>query len=67
MANWAKCQNGFQQTEYNCLSMLTKPRLCFFHLVRKTVAYPKLYINNKEIEHVDSFMFLELQINHNVN
>ena len=31
----------------------------FFHSVRKTVAYPKLYIDNKEIERVDSFLFLD--------
>ena len=47
--------------------MLTKPRLSFFHSVRKTVAYPKLYIDNNEIELVDSFIFLGLQINHNLN
>ena len=39
----------------------------FFHSVRKTVAYPKLYIDNKEIERVRSFIFLGLQINHNLN
>ena len=39
----------------------------FFHSVRKTVAYSKLYIDNKEIERVDSFLFLGLQISHNLN
>ena len=39
----------------------------FFHSVRKTVAYPKLHIDNKEIERVDSFLFLGLQINLNWN
>ena len=46
--------------------MLTKPRLCFFHSVRKTVAYLKLYVDSKEIERDDSFIFLGLQINHNL-
>ena len=44
-----------------------KLMLCFFRSVRKTVAYPKLYINIKKIERVDSFIFLGLQINHNLN
>ena len=46
---------------------VNKTKVMFFHLVRKTVAYPKLYIDNKEIERVDSFLFLGLQINHNFN
>ena len=36
-------------------------------IIRKTVAYPKLYIDSKEIDRVDSFIFLGLQINHNLN
>ena len=47
--------------------MLTNPRLCYFHSVRETVAYPKLYIDSKEMKRVDSFIFLGLQINHNLN
>ena len=39
----------------------------FFHSVRKTVAYPKFYIDNKEIKRIDYFIFLGLQINHNLN
>ena len=39
----------------------------FFILLEKTVAYPKLYIDSKEIERVDSFILLGLQINHNLN
>ena len=34
--------------------------------MRKPVAFSKLYIDNKEIERVDSFIFLRLQINHNL-
>ena len=45
---------------------VNKTKVMFFHSVRKTVAYPKLYIDNKEIERVDSFLFLGLQINHNL-
>ena len=52
----------------NRLSLnVNKTKVMFFHSVRKTVAYPKLYIDNKEIERVDSFLFLGLQINHNLN
>ena len=45
-----------------------KTEVMFFNSVRKTVAYPKLYtcIDNKEIERVDSVLFLGLQINHNL-
>ena len=46
---------------------VNKTNIMFFHLVRKTVAYPKLYIDDKEIKRVDSFIFLGLQINHNLN
>ena len=52
----------------NRLSLnVNKTKVMFFHSVRKAVAYPKLYIDNKEIERVDSFIFLGLQINHNIN
>ena len=52
----------------NRLSLnVNKTKVIFFHSVRKTVAYTKLYIDNKEIERVDSFIFLGLQINHNLN
>ena len=52
----------------NRLSLnVNKTKVMFFHSVRKTVAYPKLYIDNKKIERVDSFLFLGLQINHNLN
>ena len=52
----------------NRLSLnVNKTKVMFFHSVRKTVAYPKLYIDNKEIERVDSFLFLGLEINHNLN
>ena len=53
----------------NRLSLnVNKTKVMFLHLVRKTVAYPKLYIDSKEIhvERVDSFIFLGLQINHNL-
>ena len=46
---------------------VTKTKVMSFHSVIKTVAYPKLYIDNKELEHVDSLIFLGLQINHNLN
>ena len=36
---------------------VNKTKVIFFHWVRKTVAYPKLYIDSKEIERVDSFIF----------
>ena len=39
----------------------------FFYLVRKTLAHPKLYINNNKIERVDSYIFLRLHINHNLS
>ena len=40
----------------NRLSLnVNKTKVMFFHSVRKTVAYPKLYIDDKEIERVDSF------------
>ena len=32
----------------------------------KKVFYPKLFINNSEIERVDSFNFSWLQLNHNL-
>ena len=52
----------------NRLSLnVSKTKVMFFHSVRKTVAYPKLYIDNKEIERIDSFLFLGLKINHNLN
>ena len=52
----------------NRLSLnVNKTKVMFFHSVRKTVAYPKLYIDNREIERVDSFIFLGLQINRNLN
>ena len=52
----------------NRLSLnVNKTKVMLFHSVRKTVAYPKLYIDNKEIERVDSFIFWRLQINHNLN
>ena len=52
----------------NRLSLnVNKTKVMFFLSVRKTVAYPKLYIDSKEIERVDSFIFLGLQINHNLN
>ena len=38
-----------------------------FHSDKKKVLYPKLFINNSEIERVDSFNFLGLQLNHNLN
>ena len=38
-----------------------------FHSDKKNVLYPKLCINNSEIERVDSFNFLGLQLNHNLN
>ena len=52
----------------NILSLnVNKTKVMFFHSVRKSVAYPKLYIDNKEIEVVDSFIYLGLQINQNLN
>ena len=51
----------------NRLSLnVNKTKVMFFHLVGKALAYPKFYIDNKEIERVDSFIFLGLQINHNL-
>ena len=42
----------------NRLSLnVNKTKVMFFHSVRKTVAYPKLYIDNKEIQRVDSLLF----------
>ena len=38
-----------------------------FHSDKKKVFYPKLFINNSEIERVDLFNFLGLQLNHNLN
>ena len=37
-----------------------------FHSDKKNVFYQKLFINNSEIEHVHSFNFLGLQLNHNI-
>ena len=37
-----------------------------FHSGKKKVMYPKLLMNNIEIERVDSFIFLGLQLNHNL-
>ena len=54
------CQSGFLRAD--SLLMLTKLRLCFYS-IRKTFVYPKLYIDNTYIGRVDSFIFLELQIN----
>ena len=38
-----------------------------FHSDKKKVYHPKLLINNTEIERVDLFNFLGLQLNHNLN
>ena len=38
-----------------------------FYTDKKKALYPKLFINNSEIERVDSFNFLGLQLNHNLN
>ena len=45
----------------NRLSLnVNKTKVMLFYSVRKTVAYPKLYIDSKEIKRVDSFIFLGL-------
>ena len=52
----------------NKLSLnVSKAKLMIFHSDKKKVLYPKLFINNSEIERVDSFNFLGLQLNHNLN
>ena len=52
----------------NKLSLnVSKTKLMIFHSDKKKVLYPKLFINNSEIERVDSFNFLGLQLNHNLN
>ena len=44
-----------------------KTKFMLFHSDKKKVAYPKLLINNIEIERVDYFNFLGLQLNHTSN
>ena len=44
-----------------------KTKFMVFHSDKKKVVYPKLLINNIEIERVDYFNFLGLQLNHNLN
>ena len=45
---------------------VNKTKLMVFHSFNKTVLYPKLRINAIEIERVDDFNFLGLQLNHNL-
>ena len=52
----------------NKLSLnVDKTKFMVFHSDKKKVVYPKLLINNIEIERVDYFNFLGLQLNHNLN
>ena len=52
----------------NKLSLnIGKTKFMVFHSDKKKVVYPKLLINNIEIERVDYFNFLGLQLNHNLN
>ena len=44
-----------------------KTKFMVFHSDKKKVVYPKLLINDIEIERVDYFNFLGLQLNHNLN
>ena len=44
-----------------------KTKFMVFHSDKKKVVYPKLLINNIEIERVDYFNFLGLQLNDNLN
>ena len=44
-----------------------KTKFMVFHSDKKKVVYPKLLLNNHEIERVDYFNFLGLQLNHNLN
>ena len=41
-----------------------KTKCMIFHSDKKTVLYPKLFIDNIEIERVDYFNFLDLQLHH---
>ena len=44
-----------------------KTKFMVFHSDKKKVVYPNLFINNIEIECVDYFNILSLQLNHNLN
>ena len=44
----------------------SKTKFMVYHSNKKIVMYPKLLINNVEIERVDCFNFLGLQLNHNL-
>ena len=49
----------------NKLSLnVNKTKCMIFHSDKNTVLYPKLFINNIEIERVDYFNFLGLQLHH---
>ena len=49
----------------NKLSLnVNKTKCMIFHSYKKTVLYPKLFIDNIEIERVDYFNFLGLQLHH---
>ena len=49
----------------NKLSLnVNKTKCMIFHSVKKTVLYPKLFIDNIDIQRVDYFKFLGLQLNH---
>ena len=51
----------------NILSLnVNKTKLMVFHSCNKTVLYPKLRIDVIEIERVDDFNFLGLQLNYNL-
>ena len=49
----------------NKLSLnVNKTKCMIFHSDKKTVLYPKLFIDNIEIQRVDYFNFLRLQLHH---
>ena len=51
----------------NKLSLnVSKTKLMIFHSDKKKMLCPKLFINNSEIERVDSLNLLGLQLNHNL-
>ena len=46
------------------LNVKKKKKCMIFHFDQKTVFYPKLFIDNIEIERLDYFKFLGLQLHH---
>ena len=61
--NYVKSLIGFLQPNYLYINV-NKTKCMVFHSDKKKTLYPKLFIDVIEIERVDYFNFLDLQLNH---